>query len=142
MADNETAEVVDNGEAGLSDNEIIARRSADIHTETAKDHEHVKVFVLGGGIAKPTKDGYDHEPNKAATRQYAISQGMRPNGETRLVSVKQHPDGVSWVVTYAQPVAVDDATLEVASGPDIVTDQHAAARVEDAKPTDGDEPTA
>lgn len=101
---------------GLSDAEIIARRSADIHSSAAKNDEHVKVFVLPPG-PKPTEaNGYDHAANKAATRQYAISQGMRPTGDVRLVSIKKHDNGISWVLTYAVPVAVADAIEEPSEG--------------------------
>ena len=104
----------------LSDNAIIARRSADIHTKTAKNGEHVKVFVLPPGPKPTEKNGYDHAANEAATRQYAISQGMRPVGDVRLVSIEQHENGVSWNLTYAVPVAVDER-LDKPSEPDIVT---------------------
>ena len=103
----------------LSDAEIIARRSADIHTEEAKGNEHIKVFVLPPGVKPTEANGYDHDANKAATRQYAISQGMRPIGDVRLVSIKQHANGISWVLTYAVPVAVAERIAEP-SGPEIV----------------------
>lgn len=104
----------------LSDGEIIARRSADIDTAEAKGGEHVKVFVLPPG-PKPTEaNGYDHAANKAATRQYAISQGMRPTGDVRLVSIKQHDNGISWTLTYAVPVGVAERIGDP-SGPDIVS---------------------
>lgn len=105
----------------LSDAEIIARRSADIHTKKAKNGEHVKIFVLPPG-PKPTEaNGYDHAANEAATRQYAISQGMRPVGKVRLVSTEQHVNGISWVLTYAVKVAVAEKITEP-SKPDIVTE--------------------
>lgn len=103
----------------LSDAEIIARRSADIHTDEAKGNEHVKVFVLPPGVKPTEANGYDHDANKAATRQYALSQGMRPISDVRLVSIKQHANGVSWVLTYAVEVAVAERIAEP-SGPDIV----------------------
>ena len=103
----------------LSDAEIIARRSADIHTEEAKGNEHVKVFVLPPGVKPTEANGYDHSANKAATRQYAISQGMRPIGDVRRVSIEQHANGVSWVLTYAVPVAVAER-IAPPSGLDIV----------------------
>lgn len=115
-----TAENAEPDEATLSDAEIVARRSADIHDAEAKDGEHVKVFVLPPG-PKPTEaNGYDHEANKAATKQYAISQGMRPTDDVRLVSIKQHRNKVSWVLTYAVPVAVAERIAEP-SEPHIVT---------------------
>jgi hypothetical protein len=108
---------------GLSDAELIARRSADIHEREAKSNEHVKVFVLPPG-PKPTEaNGYDHAANKAATRQYALSGGLRPVGElddVRLVSIKQHDNGVSWLLTYAVEVVPVERGLEP-SGPDFVT---------------------
>ena len=106
------------GEA-LSDAEIIARRSADIHTAEAMGSEHVKVFVLPPGVKPTEANGYDHSANKAATRQYAISQGMRPIADVRLVSIEQHVNGISWVLTYAVEVAVAERIAEP-SGPDIV----------------------
>lgn len=101
----------------LSDAEIIARRSADIHAEEAKGNEHVKLFVLPPGVKPTGANGYDHSANKAATRQYAISQGLRPIGDVRLVSIKQHANGISWVLTYAVPVAVAERIAEP-SGPE------------------------
>jgi hypothetical protein len=88
-----------------SNAQIIAERSADISAETAKNNEHRKVFVLPPG-PKPTEaNGYDHRANYAATREYAIQQGLRPTGDVRLVScTKFGPGGVSWALTYAVPV--------------------------------------
>lgn len=120
MSDETKTEAAEPENVGLTDAEIIARRSADIDAEEAKDNEHVKVFVLPPG-PKPTEaNGYDHEANKAATRQYAISQGMRPTGDVRLVSIKQHQNRVSWVLTYAVPVAVAEK-IEAPSEPHVVT---------------------
>jgi len=120
MSDETTEEKVEPENVGLSDAEIIARRSADIHKAEAKGNEHVKVFVLPPG-PKPTEaNGYDHEANKAATKQYAISQGMRPVGDVRLVSIAQHRNKVSWVLTYAVEVAVAEK-IEAPSEPHIVT---------------------
>lgn len=89
----------------LSNAEIIARRSADIDASAATNDEHLKVFVLPPG-PKPTEaNGYDHAANKAATRQYAISQGLRPSqDDVRLVSIKQHKNKKSWVLTYGVKV--------------------------------------
>lgn len=97
--------------------EIVALKSADVHAKSSG--EHVKIFVLPPG-PKPTEaNGYSHEANKAATRQYMISQGMRPTDDVRLVSIKQHDNGVSWVLTYAVP-AIPTAQAEGASEADIV----------------------
>lgn len=115
MSDTETPPVETDGTVEvegttdtLSDAQIIARRSADISADEATNNEHVKVFVLPPG-AKPTvANGYAHEANYAATRQYAISQGLRPTGDVRLVSIKQHGPGTgnerSWALTYAVAV--------------------------------------
>lgn len=120
MTENTEEPKVDEGDAGLSDAEIIARRSADVRGSTSDDF--VKVFVLGP-CDKPTEaSGYSHEPNKAATRQYAIDGGMRPVGDAKLVSTKLHKGTENvWDLTYSLPVAVDER-LEYPSGPNIVSD--------------------
>lgn len=85
-----------------SDAELVAQRTADTDEEAID--EHVKVFVLPPG-PKPTEaNGFSHEANFAATRQYAISQGLRPTGDVRHVSTKPFgPGGKSWALTYAVP---------------------------------------
>lgn len=123
----------------LSHDEIVARRTIDTDEPTLG--EHVKVFVLAG--AKPTEaNDYDHEPNKAATRQYAISQGMRPTGDVKVKSIKRNRDGVAWDVTYAVPVAVGD-DLERPSMSDIVSDgpkpEEEAAPTEDPSGSGSDD---
>lgn len=91
-------------QAELSDAEVIARRSADIEAKEAKNSEHVKVFVLAPG-ENPTKGAdFDHTPNKSATRQYAISQGLRPTGDVRFVGAKEEGKHKAWWLTYAVPV--------------------------------------
>lgn len=90
------------GAEELSNAEIVARKSADVSKPSTD--EHVKVFVVLSPGAKPTEgNGYSHDANKAATRQYMISQGLRPTGDVRLVSVKEHRNGGGdvWDVTYA-----------------------------------------
>lgn len=85
----------------------IAARSADMDSPS---ETHEKVFVLGpsplGGSKNPYTEanGYDHEPNKAATRQYAIDHGLWPTDDVSFKSAKRHPDGASWVLTYTVPV--------------------------------------
>ena len=88
-------------DSSLSDDQVIARRSADIHADAATNGEHVKVFVLPPGPKPEGDGGFWHDANKAATVRYAISQGMRPKGEARLVSIEQHENGISWNLTYA-----------------------------------------
>lgn len=85
-------------EAGYQSVEV-AERSADVTTPTAD--EHVKVFVVGPGYYGA---GFDHEPNKRAVRQYAISAGLRPTGDVRFVSATTHEDKVSKRLKYAVPV--------------------------------------
>lgn len=85
----------------LTPGQIVARKSADVHKSSS--NEHVKEFVLPPGPKPTPANGYSHEANMAATVQYMISQGMRPAGDVRHVSTKQHPNGVSWVLTYAVP---------------------------------------
>lgn len=109
--------------AALTDAQIVARKSADV--ATASSDEHRKVFVLPPG-PKPTEaNGYDHAANKAATLQYMISQGLRPvtDAEVRLVSIKQHKNGVSWVLTYAVPAVPAERVEEYRPVADIVTEQ-------------------
>jgi hypothetical protein len=86
----------------LTAGEIVARKSADV--DKASSDEHVKVFVVFSPGTKPSEqNGYSHEANKAATRSYMISQGLRPTGDVRLVSIKEHATGKGdvWDVTYA-----------------------------------------
>lgn len=88
-----------------SDEAIVASRSADIDTEEAKDGEHVKIFVLPPG-PKPTEaNGFNHEANFAAVRQYMLSQGLRPTGDVRHVSTKPHlgNEARGWALKYAVP---------------------------------------
>lgn len=90
--------------AELSDGELVALKSADV-TKASSD-EHVKVFVVLSPGTKPTEgNGYSHEANKAATRQYMISQGLRPTADVKLSSIKEHRTGKGdvWDVTYSVP---------------------------------------
>lgn len=107
----------------LSRGEIIANRSADIHTKKAAGNRHVKVFVLPPGPKPIEENGYDHAANKAAVIQYAISQGMRPVERgidaVELDSIEPHDNGISWVLTYSVEVEVAEAITN-ASGPDVV----------------------
>tara|TARA_R100000664_G_scaffold26315_1_gene36478 strand:+ start:889 stop:1380 length:492 start_codon:yes stop_codon:yes gene_type:complete len=85
----------------------VAARSVDMQSPSTT---HEKDFVLGPGSVDNSRNpyteanGFDHEPNKAATRQYAIDAGMWPTGEAAFKRAKRHPDGESWVLTYAVPV--------------------------------------
>lgn len=94
----------------LSNDEEIAARSADMDKPGG---EHIKQFVLPDVNGRHSKSSgnpwteandFDHEPNKAATRQGAINAGLWPTGDAHYVSAKRHPDGTSWVLTYSVPV--------------------------------------
>lgn len=147
MADatNDEDEVVEEAEgAGLTEGQVVAMKSADVHT--ASSGEHLKVFTYPPG-PKPTEaNGVDHEANKATAVQYMLSQGMRPTGEARVKSIKQHPNGISWNVTIAVP-ARPTSEVEGPSEPNIVLgdDGEAPANTEgpghsdDTRP-DGDTP--
>lgn len=116
-----------------TDAELVAQRSADV-AEDSSD-EHVKVFVLPPG-PKPTKaNGFSHEANFAATRQYAISQGLRPTGDVRHVSTKPFgPGGKSWALTYAVPAVpaerFDFETVRVLTEHETGEDGHASTTPE------------
>jgi hypothetical protein len=108
-----------------TDAQVIARRSADIKADAATNDEHIKIFVLPPGPKPTEKSGYAHEANYAATRQYAISQGLRPTGDVRLVSITPFgPGKLSWACKYAVPVIpaerVDNWTDHV--GTTVITD--------------------
>lgn len=110
-----------------SNEAIIAERSADIDAETATEHR--KVFVLPPG-PKPTEaNGFDHRANYAATRQYAIQQGLRPTGDVRLVSTKPFgPGDASWALTYAVPAVPAERETYVPDEPtEVITDHETDA---------------
>lgn len=120
-ADDDKADVADL-EAGesvvaLSPEAEVEQRSAD---QDKASLTHTKQFVLGptSGYAK----GYDHEPNKAATRQYAIDQGLWPTGDVKFVGAKTHADGVSLVLTYKVPVIPAHDAPEASPNPEVIAD--------------------
>ncbi|UYL87138.1 hypothetical protein QEH40_gp17 [Microbacterium phage OscarSo] len=135
----------------------VAARSADMDSPSTT---HEKIFVLGPGIGNPSKNpyteanGYDHEPNKAAARQYAIDSGMWPVAPVEFKSAKRHPDGVSWILTYTVEVIPAHDAAEGAQTPRVTgSDGKDAAHEESANATEatnyappaetveGDEPT-
>lgn len=114
----------------------IAARSADMD-EPSNTHE--KQFVLGpnpyaDGNPYTVKSGYDHEPNKLATRQYAIDAGLWPTGDVELKSTKRHPDGVSWILTYTVDVIPAHIATDGTEHP-TVTGHSEAELDEDGEPT-------
>lgn len=85
---------------------LVEARTADTHaTKVASeqpDDQHVKVFVIPGDGEKPTAKNYDHDANIAATRQYMMSQGLRPTGDAVFKGAEPFgPGGRSWALTYA-----------------------------------------
>lgn len=91
-----------------TDGELVEARTADTTATKAAvkvpDEQHVKVFVIPGDEPKPTASNYDHDPNIAATRQYMMSQGLRPTGDVVFKGAEPFgPGGKSWALTYACP---------------------------------------
>ena len=66
--------------------------------------------------------GFDHEPNKAATRQYAIDAGLWPTGDVSFKSAKKHPDGVSWILTYSVDAIPANDAPDGSQSPRVVAD--------------------
>lgn len=103
----------------------VAARSTDMEKPSLT---HEKAFVLGpnpyqtGRNPYTEASGFDHEPNKAATRQYAIDSGMWPTGDVTLKSGKKHPDGVSWILTYAVPVIPANDAPDGSQSPRVVAE--------------------
>lgn len=119
----------------------VAARSADM---TKPSTEHRKVFVLGPDPSSPSSNpytearGYDHEPNKAAMRQYMIDQGLWPTADVRFVSGKRHDDGVSWVLTYAVEAIPAHEAPDRSPNPEVVaddTDNDGATKATNAEPS-------
>lgn len=150
----EHAAVTDTLEPGehVSDPDVpndveVAARSADMD-EPGTEHE--KVFVLGPAprghdSSNPYTEarGYDHEPNKAATRQYAIDSGLWPTGDVEVKSAKRHPDGESWILTYAVPVIPANDAPDGSQSPAVVApDGDATGATNYATPSESGDETA
>lgn len=125
----EASEGVEPGEH-VSDDSVpddveVAARSADMQSPSMT---HTKTFVVGPNPYQTGKNpyteasGFDHEPNKAATRQYAIDAGLWPTGDVTYKSAKPHPDGVSWILTYAVPVIPANGASDGSQSPKVVAD--------------------
>jgi len=109
----EIPEGADVSDERVPDDVEIGARSADMD-EPSTTHE--KQFVLGPNPYVKGKNpyteaaGYDHEPNKAAVRQYMIDQGLWPTADVQHKSTKKHPDGSSWILTYTvEAIPANDA---------------------------------
>lgn len=114
----------DVSDPGVPDDVEIAARSADMEKPS---RTHTKQFVLGPGSDPTAKGnpytaarGFDHEPNKAATRQYAIDNGLWPTEDVEFVSGKKHADGVSWILTYSVEVIPAHTAEDGAQSPRVV----------------------
>lgn len=94
----------------------VAARSADNHKPST---DFVKVFVLGPGTYTKAA-GFDHGPNEAATRQYAIDSGLWPTADVEHVSTTTHADGVSQVLTYRVAVAPAHRVEPESTHPEVV----------------------
>lgn len=114
----------------ISDPEVpvdveIAARSADMEEPS---HTHTKTFVVGPNPYQTGKNpytegnGFDHEPNKAAMRQYAIDAGLWPTADAKYVSAKKHPDGVSWILTYSVDVISAHLAGDGSQAPKVVAE--------------------
>lgn len=127
---------------GVPNDVEVAARSAD-NDEPSDDF--VKSFVLAPGVgsANPYTEakGFDHEPNKVATRQYAINAGVWPTGDVTFLSAKRHPDGVSWMLSYGMPgVPATDAQRGVATPTVVESDEDEDGPTNHAEPEgEGDE---
>ena len=132
---------------GVPNDVEVAARSADME---APSEQHEKVFVLGPAprghnSTNPYTEarGYDHEPNKAATRQYAIDSGLWPTGDVEVKSAKRHPDGESWILTYAVPVIPANDAPDGSQSPAVVApDGDATGATNYATPSESGDETA
>ncbi len=103
----------------------IAARSADMDKPSTT---HEKTFVVGPNPYQTGRNpyteagGFDHEPNKAATRQYAIDNGLWPVADVEYKSAKKHPDGVSWILTYTVEVIPAHDAADGAQSPAVVAE--------------------
>jgi len=109
----------------VPDDVEVAARSADMD---APSTTHEKTFVVGPNPYQTGRNpyteagGFDHEPNKAATRQYAIDNGLWPTGDVAFKSAKKHPDGASWILTYTVEVIPAHVAEDGAQSPKVVAE--------------------
>lgn len=104
-AKKEDAAPKDGVDKDLTDGEFIALKTAD--TDKDSSDSFVKVYVIPAGPKPTEENGFSHEANKAATRQFAILSGLRPTGDVSLSSTKEQKRGdlsVGWELTYTVPV--------------------------------------
>jgi hypothetical protein len=114
------------GEPGVE----VAERSADVTKPDTTTHR--KDFVLQREAFEGNDQTEIHTANIAATRQYLISQGMRPTGDGKFAGSDNLPDGLNVVLHYDVPVTpavtatVDDEGVAVVHAHVTLDDQHAA----------------
>jgi hypothetical protein len=100
----EQTEAVDDSaiDGELSDDQIVAAKSADVHEESSD--RHVKVFVIASMLEPTEANGYSHEANMAAVRQYMLDAGLHPTSDVVLDSIEKNAAGGNvWDVTYSVP---------------------------------------
>jgi hypothetical protein len=112
------------GEPGVE----VSERSADV--TKADTLTHRKDFVLLKREYGSNDHDEMHRANVEATRQYLISQGMRPTADGKFAGSDDHPDGVSIILHYDVPVVpavtatVDDEGEAVVHAHVTLDDQH------------------
>lgn len=117
-----------------TDGEIIASRGADIAAESSQTFDKVFVVAIVGGNKPTAGNDFDHEPNKAATREFAIQAGLRPTGEVTVKSTVANAGGGNvFDITYSVPVQLA-ADYEPAEEPVYVLEHD-----EDGNPVSADE---
>lgn len=118
----------------------VAARSADMDKPS---RTHTKTFVVGPNPYQAGKNpytessGFDHEPNKAAMRQYAIDAGLWPTADAKFVSAKKHPDGESWILTYSVEVIPAHLAGDGSQSPRVVADDGDAEGAVNYLPAEG-----
>lgn len=122
----------------------VAARSADMETAS---NLHRKVFVLGGVKGNDKNpyteaNGFDHEPNYAAVRQYAINAGLWPTGPVKFAGAKRHADGISWELAYEVPVKPAHAVGTTSDHPEVIGDDTSDEGASKAVNADPDAPDA
>lgn len=95
----------------------VAERSQDVTTGRTRRHRKVFRVFVAEGVDAFDSAGFDHGPNKVATRQYMSSHGLRPVGEVTLAGAEPY-DERNIDLTYeveAVPaaIAVDPAQAHV-----------------------------
>lgn len=92
--------VADAAVENLSDPEVVAAKSADVHDEASD--RHVKVIVIAIKQEPTEENGYSHDANKAAVLQYMLDSGLHPTGDVQVDSIEKNKQGGDvWDITYS-----------------------------------------